>query len=161
MKILVDIDGVMMDESDSPIPTGVKMVGSLSANNQIYFISRMTEPDLIRWLNINKIVDFDGIIDPSVKLADEDLSIRQINVARSKGQADLFITNSPTLWAYSFRIGIPSVLFSVPSYTRVEFRPDAPRKVRAWSEVEATIAEQNALRTQDARLTRTEGINFE
>jgi hypothetical protein len=53
------------------------------------------------------------------------------------------------------------MMFGVPSYTRPEFRPDAPKKVRAWSDIEAAIAKQNELRTKDIRLTRTETTKFE
>jgi hypothetical protein len=73
----------------------------------------------------------------------------------------LFITNDPTLWAYAFDLGIPSVMFGVPSYTRVEFRPDAPRERRTWSDIEEAIKKQNALRTNDARISRTEALNFD
>jgi hypothetical protein len=52
-------------------------------------------------------------------------------------------------------------MFGAPSYTRPEFRPDAPKRLRAWNDIEKAIEEQNALRTQDARLSRTEALNFE
>jgi hypothetical protein len=52
-------------------------------------------------------------------------------------------------------------MFGVPTYTRVEFRPDAPKKVRAWSEIEEAINKENQIRTQDARLNKTETIGFE
>jgi hypothetical protein len=120
-----------------------------------------TEARINQWLDVNKIVDFDRIIDNKVHLEGESLAERQVKVARSRGPVDLFITNNPTMWAFAFDQGIPSVMFGVPSYTRVEFRPDAPKRVRAWSDIESAIAKQNTLRTQDARLSRTESLNFE
>jgi hypothetical protein len=161
MHILVDLDGVLKSTSDEPISTGVLMVGALSSYNQITFLSSESEDETQRWLDINKIVDFDRIIDSSVHLDGENLRERQIKFARSRGPVDLFITNNPTLWAYAFEQGIPSIMFGVPSYTRVEFRPDAPKRVRAWTDIEESIKKQNALRTKDARLTRSEGTNFE
>lgn len=161
MHILVDIDGVLRGQKDEPISTGVIMVGSLSAWNQVTFMSSSNEAETTQWLNINKIVDFDRIIDSSAHLEGESLSERQINVARSRGPIDLFVTNNPKTWAYAFNMGIPSVMFGVPSYTRTEFRPDAPKRVRAWNDIEEAINKQNELRTNDARLQRTEGLNFE
>jgi hypothetical protein len=161
MQILVDINGVLKGKDDEPISTGILMVGTLSVYNKLTFISGMTEAETKQWLNINKIVDFDRIIDASVHLDGETLEHRQIKVARSRGPVDLFITNNPSLWAFAFDMGIPSVMFGVPSYTRPEFRPDAPKRVRAWSEIESAIHKQNVLRTEDARLTRTEALNFE
>lgn len=161
MQILVDLDGVLRGEKDQPISQGVIMVGSLSSWNRIMLMSSLDEGATKHWVDVNKVVDFDKIVDSSVGLVGEDLGERQINYARSLGPIDLFITNSPKLWAFAFNQGIASVMFGVPSYTRPEFRPDAPKRVRAWSDIEQAIEEQNALRTQDARLSRTEALNFE
>lgn len=161
MHILVDIDGVLKGQKEEPIGTGILMVGTLSVYNSLTFMGSGTEDQIKYWLDNNKVVDYDRIIDERVSLVDENLKERQIKLARSKGPVDLLITNSPSLWAFAFDLGIPSVMFGVPSYTRVEFRPDAPKKVRAWNEIEEAIKQQNILRTQDARLTRTETLNFE
>jgi hypothetical protein len=161
MHILVELDGVIRGKNSDPIAPGIIMVGSLSGWNQLTFMSDTSEPETLAWLNGNKVVDFDRIIDNAVYLNDEDLCERQIKVARSRGSIDLFITNNPKNWAFAFDLGIPSVMFAVPSYTRPEFRPDAPKRVRAWNDIEDAITKQNELRTQDARLTRTESLNFE
>jgi len=161
MHILVDIDGVLRGQKDDPIATGVIMVGSLSSWNQVTFMGSKPESEIKYWLDVNKIVDFDRIIDSSVHLEGEVLAERQDNVARAKGPIDLFITNNPKMWAYAFNMGIPSVMFGVPSYTRVEFRPDAPKSIRSWNDIEDSIDKQNELRTKDARLHRTESLNFE
>jgi hypothetical protein len=161
MQILVDLDGVLRGDKDQPISQGIIMVGTLSSWNKITLMSSLNKKQTQQWLDINKIVDFDHIIDSSSGLAGEDLGERQITFARSLGAIDLFITNSPTKWAFAFEQGIASVMFAVPSYTRPEFRPDAPKRVRAWNDIEKAIEAQNALRTQDARLSRTEALNFE
>lgn len=161
MHIVVDLDGVLKGRNDNPISTGVIMVGSLSAWNKLTLISQDSITETQHWLDTNKIVDFDNIIDKSVALEGEGLSERQLNYVRGRGAVDLFVTNNPTLWAYAFEQGIPSVMFGVPSYTRPEFRPDAPKKIRAWNDIEQAIEKQNTMRTKDARITRTESINFE
>lgn len=161
MQILVDIDGVLRGPKDEPISSGIIMVGTLSVYNKLTFMSSLTEAQINQWLDINKVVDYDVLLGSNVSLSGEDLAERQIQVARSKGRIDLFITNNPNTWAYAFNQGIPSIMFAVPSYTRPEFRPDAPKKVRAWNEIERSIEEQNKLITQDARLSRTEALNFE
>jgi hypothetical protein len=161
MQILVDLDGVLKGRNDEPISTGILMIGALSAHNRLIFISSNNESETRIWLDINKIVDYDIIIDSKYKLVGEDLKQRQVNVARARGGIDMIITNDPNLWRYTFELGIPSSMFAVPSYTRVEFRPDAPKKVRAWDQIEEAIDKENQLRTQDARLSRTEAIGFE
>lgn len=161
MQILVDIDGVLKGEKDQPISTGIIMVGTLSVYNQLTFMTSMTAAQAKQWLDVNKIVDYDKLVDSSVALPGEVLGERQIQYARARGKIDLFVTNNPSMWAYAFDQGIAAVMFGVPSYTRPEFRPDAPKRVRAWNDIEKAIEEQNALRTQDARLSRTEALNFE
>jgi hypothetical protein len=161
MQILVDIEGVLRGKNLEPIGAGILMVGTLSVHNTLTFMCPESETAFMDWLNSNKVVDYDRVVDGSVGLIDENLKERQIKHTRARGNVDLFITNDPTLWAYAFDLGIPSVMFGVPSYTRVEFRPDAPRERRAWSDIEEAIKKQNALRTNDARISRTEALNFD
>jgi hypothetical protein len=161
MHILVDIEGVLRGRNSEPIGPGILMVGTLSVHNTLTFMCPEDEVGFQHWLDSNKIVECDRIIDGSVGLVDENLKERQVKLARARGPVDLFVTNDPSLWAFAFDQGIPSVMFGVPSYTRVEFRPDAPREIRAWGDIEESIKKQTALRTNDARITRTEALNFE
>lgn len=161
MNILVDIDGVLRHYDQAPIPAGVRMVGTLTVYNRITVMGPENDATIRFWLDSNKIVDIDDVVDNSVTLSNEELAIRQINYARARGAAELFITNNPAHWAYAFELGIPSVMFGQPSYTRVEFRPDAPARFRTWDKIEEAVARENILRTQDARLTRAdEGVRF-
>ena len=161
MEILVELDGVLRNQEDAPIRTGVILYQTLTAYNRMTIISSMNKEETERWLNIHKIVDFDLIIDNSAHLEGEDLTQRQINVARSRGGVELFITANPTSWVFAFEQGIPCAMFGVPAYQRVEFRPDAPKRVRSWDNIVEAVEKQNELRTKDVRLLRTEGLNFE
>lgn len=161
MQILVDLDGVMRTKDEAVIPTGVILYQTLTAYNRMTIISPYTREETERWLNVNKIVDFDLIIDSKHHLEGEDLTQRQINVARARGGLDLFITANPEAWVYAFEQGIPSLMFGVPAYQRVEFRPDAPKRVRSWDSIVESVEKQNELRTKDVRLARTDSINFE
>lgn len=137
------------------------MYSMLTAYNRMTVMSSSTEAETLRWLNTNKIVDVDTIVDSSVALEGEDLAKRQINFARSRGSIDLFITSNPSLWAYAFDQGITSVMFGVPAYIRPEFRPDAPKKVRSWDSIEEAINKQNEAKVKDLRLTRNTDVSFE
>lgn len=161
MQILVELDGVMKDSKGSPIIQGVLLVAQLAAYNQITVMTDMSQAEAVQWLDVNKVVDYDGLLDSSATLVGENLSHRQINLARSRGSIGLFITHNPSNWAYAFDQGIPSIMFAVPSYTRPEFRPDAPKRVRAWNEIEEAVKKQNELLTKDMRTSRSEGVRFE
>lgn len=161
MQILVELDGVMRGKDDAVIPTGVILYQTLTAYNRMIIVSSSSKEETERWLNVNKIVDFDLIVDSSVHLEGEELVPRQLNYARARGGIDLFITPNPNNWVYAFDHGIPSMMFGVPAYQRVEFRPDAPKRLRSWDSIVEAVEKQNELRTKDVRLARTDNINFE
>lgn len=161
MHILVELDGVLRGQKDEPISQGIIMVGQLSAYNQISFMTSAPRAEAQQWIDVNKVVDYDNLLDGSLKLVDEPLHERQIKSARARGNVDLFITGNPEHWAYAFEQGIPSLMFGVPSYLRAEFRPDAPKRLRSWTEIETAVAKQNEIRTKDARGERGEGVRFE
>ena len=163
MHILVELEGVLRGHrNDEPISTGIILVAQLAAYNRLTFMTELSKPEAEQWINVNKIVDYDHLLDSSIGLVGENLGERQLTAARAKGNIDLFITNNPTMWAFAFEQGIPSMMYGVPSYTRPEFRPDAPKKVRAWNDIEDSIRKQNEIRTKDARLNSSdEDINFE
>jgi hypothetical protein len=161
MHILVELDGVIRTKDDGIISTGVLMYSMLTAYNRMTIMSASSEQETLRFLNVNKIVDVDNIIDSSVSLEGEDLAERQITFARGSGAIDLFITSNPKLWAFAFDLGITSIMFGVPSYIRPEFRPDAPKKVRSRDSNTEAIDRQNEARVKDLRLTRNNGVSFE
>ena len=162
MHIIVELEGVLQGpQKQDPIAVGAMLVGALSAYNQITFITDMDRDNAERWLNENKVVDFDNVIGKEANLIGEELKPRQLTLARAKGGVGMFITSNPSLWAFAFDQGIPSVLFGVPSYVRPEFRPDAPKKVRSWNQIEEAVRRQNEALTKDARIIRTETVRFE
>jgi hypothetical protein len=161
MHILVELDGVLRGHKDEPIPQGIIAVAQLAAYNQITFMTELTTAEATQWIDTNKIVDFDNLFDASMTLVDEELSHRQMKAARAKGNIDLFLTANPKNWVYAFELGIPSLMFGLPSYIRPEFRPDAPKRIRAWSDIEEAVKKQNQLRTKDARMGRSDGVRFE
>lgn len=161
MHILVDLDGTLRGpRNDEPITQAIQVIGALSAWNQISLITEMTKPEAEQWLNQNKVVDFDHIYDRSYYLEGDVLKFRQITHARAKGRVDLVITADPNVWVFAFDQGIPAIMFGMPDYLRAEFRPDAPKQVRAWDDIVNAITKQNELRTKDARLIRTETLRF-
>lgn len=162
MQIVVELEGVLKSAmSDEPIRTGALMHASLAAHNRVTLITQSTEDKVIGWMNENKIVDYDIIIDSTVRLPDQDLFERQFNLARSRSGIELLITNNPDHWRYAFELGVSAVMFGNSSYTKPEHRPDAPKAVRAWSQIEEAVAKQNALRTEQAREMNSESIRFQ
>lgn len=162
MHIIVELEGVLKGAvKQDPIAEGVLITGALSAFNQITFITEDSFQNAERWLNENKVVDFDNIVDRSVGLDGENLKERQLRHMRSKGKIGLFITSNPELWKYAFDMGIPVILFGLSQYLKTEHRPDVASARKSWSEIEDAVKKQNQIRTQEARQVRTETVRFE
>lgn len=162
MHIIVELEGVLKGAvKNDPIAEGVLITGAMSAFNQITFITEMAFKDAERWLNENKVVDFDNIVDRSIGLPGENLKQRQLTHVRSQGKVGLFITSNPEMWKFAFDAGIPVLLFGVSQYFSTEFRPDVPQARKTWSQIEESVRKNNEIRTQEARQIRTETVRFE
>jgi hypothetical protein len=46
--------------------------------------------------------------------------------------------------------GVPAIMFMNPGYLAVERRPDAPSKVRKWTDIENAIDRVNVAKSKDA-----------
>lgn len=112
---------------------------------------------------VHKLNNYDDIIDDSVVVDPaEPLKFRQLSVARTRGTVDLYIDGDPGVIAEAMRRGIPSLLFSSPQYVRPEFRPDAPKGVRAWDELIGERNRQQAMIAVDERVKSSDLLaNFE
>ena len=70
---------------------------------------------------------------------------------RSKVPIELYVDADPHMCAWVFaEQSVPILLLGTPSYSPVEARPDAPSKVRKWSEIEAAIDKVNLFRAEQA-----------
>jgi len=162
LNVIVELEGVLQGTfNKDPIPEGVLLTGALSAFNKITFITNMSEDNAYRWLNENKIVDFDLVLGDSVQLEGESLKERQLKYLRAKNPVGLFITSDPDLWAFAFELGITSIMFGQPSYLDPGNRPNAPSRMRSWTMIEEQVKKDNERRTQKARQSRSEGVRFE
>ena len=112
--------------------------------------SRNTE-DAKQWLNAHGIINYDDLIDSSFALEGEDLKKRQFVLSRSRAPIEMYVDSDPSMCAWVFQDQmVPTVLFSHPGYVRVEHRPDAPKKVRAWADIEESITRVNKAKSEAA-----------
>lgn len=64
----------------------------------------------------------------------------------------MYVDSDPSMCAWVFeQQRIPAVLFSHPGFAGVENRPDAPKKVRRWSDIEAAVNRVNTSRAEAAQ----------
>ena len=124
---------------------------ALNINNRVAIATTRTKEDAEQWLNSHGIINYDDLIDSSQKLEGEDLKKRQFVVSRAAAPIELYVDSDPSMCAWVFEDQkVPTLLFSHPTYVKVEHRPDAPKKVRAWADIEEAVNRVNIARSKDA-----------
>jgi len=159
LNILVSLDGVLSSESGEPIRAGVALYYALNINNRVALMTSRGEEDAKQWLQNHGIINYDDLIDTSFALEGEDLKKRQFTTSRSRAPIELYVDSDPHMVAWVFQEHmVPTVLFTHPGYVRVEHRPDAPKKVRAWSEIEESINRVNKAKSLAAQAPKEQNF---
>ncbi len=151
MNILLSLNGVLRAESGEPNRAGVILYYALNAGHRVAIITKDDKADAEHWLQSHGIIGYDDLLDNSVELAGEDLRQRQFRVSRHKAPIEMYVDSDPEMCAWVFEHqNVPTLLVSHPSHLPVEFRPDAPRKIRAWNEIENAITRVNIAKSKFA-----------
>ena len=151
MNILVSLDGVLSSDSGEPIRAGVALYYALNINNRVAIMTSRKTADAQHWLQSHGIINYDDLIDYSFNLEGEDLKKRQFVMSRSRAPIEMYVDSDPAMCAWVFEEqGIPAVMFMNPGYLAVERRPDAPKKVRTWNQIEESITRVNIAKSRDA-----------
>lgn len=151
MNIILALDGILSSESGEPNRTGVIVYYALNEGHRVTIITDKAKPDAENWLKSHGIIGYDDLIGSEVHLEGEDLRKRQFLLSRSRTPVELYVDSDPSICAWVFEEHhVPILLLANPSYLRVENRPDAPSKVRKWSEIEAAIDKANIARSEQA-----------
>ena len=158
MNIILSLDGVLRAESGEPNRTGVLVYYALNNAHRVALITKDDSANAKHWLNSHGIIGFDDLLDNSVDLAGEDLKRRQFTLSRKKAPVELYVDSDPSMCAWVMEQGIATLLVSNPSYLPVEHRPDAPSKVRKWSDIEAAITNVNIAKSKLASQPRDEQL---
>ena len=152
MNILLNLDGVLSSESGEPIRAGVVLYYALSNAHRVSLMTSRKTEDAEQWLQGHGIINYDELFDIESHLEGEDLRKRQFLLARSKAPLEMYVDSDPSMCAWAFEVqNVTSLLFSHPGYVKVENRPDAPSKVRKWSDIEASITRVNLAKAKEAQ----------
>lgn len=151
MNIILSLNGTLRAESGEPNRAGVLLYYALNAAHRVAFITKDNKADAEHWLQSHGIIGYDDLLDNSVELTGEELKKRQFLISRSKAPVEMYVDSDPEMCAWVFEHqNVPTLLVSHPSYLPVEHRPDAPRKVRAWNDIEASITRVNIAKSKFA-----------
>lgn len=150
MQVLLSLDGVLATDSGEPIRAGVVLYYSLNNGNRVGLITSRKRADAEQWLGIHGIIGYDDLIADEAHLEGDDLKKRQFILSRGKSSVELYVDSDPSMCAWVLEEQqTPIALFSHPSYSKIEHRTTAPKRVRAWNDIEAAIDTVNLARARD------------
>lgn len=157
---VIGIEGVLARVADGalitsqPIPAGVTLYATLRRNYKIALLAyERNEAKIVHWLRSNHVTDYTTLLAGGPGLP-VDQRAAQIRELRLRGYAlDLVIDASPAVVAKAMHAGVTSLLFASPKYARPEFRPDAPRGIREWADIEGEMDLQREFRAQEPART--------
>lgn len=151
MNILLTLDGVLSSESGEPNRTGVLLYYALNEGHRVTIITSKNKADAAHWLKSHGIIGYDDLVGDEIHLEGEELRKRQFLLSRSKSPLELYVDTDPSMCAWVFEEQrVPILLLAHPSYLPVESRPDAPQKIRKWSDIEAAIDKANVAKSEQA-----------
>ena len=159
MNILLNLDGVLSSESGEPNRAGVILYYALNAGHRVALISSRKKADAEHWLNSHGIIGYDDLMANEVHLEGEDLKRRQFILSRSRAPIEMYVDSDPTMCSWVFETQmVPTVLFTHPGYVKIEHRPDAPKKVRAWADIEDSINRVNIAKSEAAKAPKEQSF---
>lgn len=155
--IVVALDGFLRSQSKVPIPHAVKMFANLTQNFPTWVLADGTKLEAEHWLATRGLRDWVGVLGDAIPTRTGE-TLRQAQVAhlRARGPIELAVDPDPASAAWLVATGTPCLLHLHPSYSRPEFRPDAPG-IRTWDEIQAELDRQEKMLVADARLQASDG----
>jgi hypothetical protein len=151
MNIILSLNGVLQAESGEPNRAGVILYYALNTAHRVALITKDDKANAEHWLQSHGIIGYDDLLDNSVELTGEDLKKRQFLLSRGKAPVEMYVDSDPEMCAWVFEHqNVPTLLVSHPSYLPVEHRPDAPRKVRSWNQIEEAVTRVNIAKSKFA-----------
>jgi len=150
VNILLSLDGVLSSDTGEPIRAGVAIYYALNNGNRVSLFTSRTKADAEQWLFSHGIIGYDDLICEDVHLEGDDLKRRQFKLLRSQAPVEFYVDSDPAMCAWVFEEQqVPVLLLSNPLHAKIENRPDAPSKVRKWSDIEEAINRVNIAKTRE------------
>ena len=161
MIVGMSLEGVLRTEQRAPIPMNLFLYKAMTATFQVWILTDSSAEEAEHWLRTRGMRDHAGVLGADVPRRQDVLRVDQIDTLRSHGQVAFVLDPDPAMARMCLSKGIPSLLYAHPRYSRPEFRPDAPKGVRRWEDIEAEIDHQQRMALEDGRLGEQQDRRFE
>ena len=151
MSVLIFLDGVLRKHTDkSPIFEGLNLYKGMNEVNRVVVLTEDKEKAEV-WFKSNTLnAKLDDIVGPSTIVSDNP-RLQQVLDNQSKGKVELVVTDDSDLAKDLLELGITTLVFISPKYSRPEFRPDAKEGVKSWLNIIDELDRQQGLYSEDPR----------
>ena len=162
MNIVISMEGVLRKATGELITDGLILFKAMKAVGRVVVLTEMPRDMAEGWMAMNHLDDFDDLIDVTAGVDPaENLRIRQIHHARSRGRVDYYIDADPRMIEEALRLGVCSLMFVSPEYRRPEFMPDAGNGIRPWDDIVAETTRQMAMKAAGKQRASEDSGQFE
>ena len=136
MSAIIALEGVLKTETGDPIPEGIKLFRILSEFYRIIISSDMDVKHSEHWLKSHMVIGYGELYDSSLFFEGQDLRLRHLDIAKSKGKLELFIDADADYCAAALAVGIPTIMFASPRFVRTT------RNVKPWEDLQLEVVRQ-------------------
>jgi hypothetical protein len=154
VNILLSLDGVLSSEHYEANRIGAQIYYALKSAHRVTLYTSWSAEKADNWLAVNGIIEYDDLLTDEYDLVGEDLKKRQLTISRSRQAVELVVDADPSFCAWAFEQGVPALLFANTELMSVPNRPDAPKGMRRWDEIEAAIIKKNLAKTEQVTRMR-------
>jgi hypothetical protein len=149
--------------SSRPIPGALQLYDSIRRNWTIAIISaEVPKSDAEHWLKLNGFKSFDKLDTRDsweLELPPSWLAVLMLDTYRSEGwDIGLFVDGDPARVALALANGAPTLLYTEPSYSRPQWRPDTDKAPRRWDLLVDEMERQKILKADDPRLGQDDDV---
>jgi len=158
MTAILVVDGVLRRDNGEPIPEGLKLFRTLVVSYRVVLSSNEDPKMIDHWLKSNYVFDYANVLDNTSFYEGQDIRIRHLELSRGDGKVELYVDADPDMCAEVLGMGIPTILFSTPSYLK------SHRAIKPWTSIAEEQERQKLKRAENFSKYMDndfEGIRFE
>jgi hypothetical protein len=138
MTVIISVEGVLRKDDKTPIPEGIKLFRSMTANYRVVVSSQSSRKEIEHWLKSNFVFDYANLYSKEDSHVSMSIRSRHLQLAQQEGRAEMFIDADPDSCAEALEKGITSILFATPKYFKVS------RDIKPWD----SLADEQARQKQ-------------
>lgn len=143
MSAIVALEGVLRTETGDPIPEGLKLFRTLSAQYRVAISTDGSYAEAEHWLKSNMVFGYGQILGDETSFAGEDIREFHLKHLLSGGRVELLVDADADHCLKALEYNVPCLLFGTPKFVRTR------RAVKAsWQDIQEEVDRQKQARAE-------------